>query len=701
MPSAPGADARRVVARASTVGAVAAGLVFLWFVAGPHFDLLSRDTLDNFYDLQARALMHFRWNVPAGSVGFEGFVINGKTYMYFGPVPALLRIPVLAFTHRFDGRLTRISLLVGFAITMAFVVRLAGQVREIVRGDEPVTRGEAWAVGAFTFVIGGGSVLTFLASRAIVYHEALMWATAFGLASTSYLLRWFRDGRGLALAATFATLALLSRPSGGGLAPVVALAVVFAGRLAEPALRRYARVPRVVRGAVHAVTPPQARRASVWGLLAAVAVPVALYAYVNVARFGVLNPPVAQQLYSAVDANRKEVLAKVGGLFSARYVPTTALQFLRPDAFDPSRLFPFVTFRSGSKIIGNVPFDTIDFSSSLTTTMPLLMVLAVVGVVAVARRRRDNTRDLAVLRAPMIGAFAGGAITLTIGFITHRYLADFLPFVALAALVGLYTVIGRAPAWRGVGARRLLAGGLVALGALGTWANFAFALQYQRLYGPSVPNDVRVGYLGFQHDLDHALFGGHPYRFQQAGALPRDTPNQALVALGACASLYWSDSRRWIPVERSARGGAFQFDFRAAVPGSGLQPLVATGTAGDATIMAVATLPDGRLRFEYVRVVPGSGSTTSRVVRQVSAPVRINQGAPVAMDVLFDPLERHASVVIEGNEVFGVLGFVRGGTPTIGSTRFGAGAVRPKFTGELKPVDRPPRLCQRLVQRAR
>ena len=66
-----------------------------------------------FYDLQARAFLDGHVDLPTGSLGIEGFVHDGKTYMYFPPLPAILRLPVLLTTHEYDGRLTLLSMAIG------------------------------------------------------------------------------------------------------------------------------------------------------------------------------------------------------------------------------------------------------------------------------------------------------------------------------------------------------------------------------------------------------------------------------------------------------------------------------------------------------------------------------------------------------------------------------------------------------------
>ncbi len=67
-------------------------------------------------------------------VGYEGFIVDHRTYMYFGPFPALLRLPVLAVTHGLDGRLTP------WSMTVAFVVALVGASSTAVAGALVDTR---------------------------------------------------------------------------------------------------------------------------------------------------------------------------------------------------------------------------------------------------------------------------------------------------------------------------------------------------------------------------------------------------------------------------------------------------------------------------------------------------------------------------------------------------------------------------------
>ncbi len=69
------------------------------------------------------------------SLGIEGFVIDGRTYMYFPPFPAMLRVPVLIVTDRFDGRLTTVSMLLAWIVLAVATATLFWNVRMLVRPE--------------------------------------------------------------------------------------------------------------------------------------------------------------------------------------------------------------------------------------------------------------------------------------------------------------------------------------------------------------------------------------------------------------------------------------------------------------------------------------------------------------------------------------------------------------------------------------
>ncbi|MFM8305471.1 MAG: hypothetical protein ACKOA9_14455, partial [Actinomycetota bacterium] len=242
MPARRSSSARLRFSLACVVGGVAASAVFARTMFGGSFDPLVPEALGGVYDAQARSLFHGHWDVPKLAVTFERFTVGGRYYTYFGPWPAILRMPVLALTDAFDGRLSRLSMFLAFMVLVGFSGRIAWQARVAVRGDRPVGWRSFIAAAGFVFVVGCGSSALFLASRAYVYHEAILWATAWTVASFSFVVAYLARGRGWSLvgACLTATLAMLSRPS-VGLGPVIALALLLAVRVVQRVSDEYAR----------------------------------------------------------------------------------------------------------------------------------------------------------------------------------------------------------------------------------------------------------------------------------------------------------------------------------------------------------------------------------------------------------------------------------------------------------------------------
>src|SRR3954471_13438427 len=255
-------------------------------------------------------------------------------------------MPIALFTHRFDGRLTQISMLLAFIIAMVFTVRLVRRIRVLARGDAPVTRLEQWATGLFVFVVGAGSVLMFLASVGTIYHEAELWGAALALAAFDFIVAYLikPSRRTLIWASVLATLAFLTRGSVGA-GPVAALGLILGAGLFERT-RRWAGLWW------------STRRNWAWrGLAFAFAVPVVLYAGVNYAKFHTLFTVPANRQILFHNAARDAALAANGNsLFGVKFAPTALVQFLRPDTIRVTSLFPWISFPPAATVIGDVRF---------------------------------------------------------------------------------------------------------------------------------------------------------------------------------------------------------------------------------------------------------------------------------------------------------------------------------------------------------
>ena len=609
------------------IGAAAVGSLFgllleLWMLAGPQHGLLERNgLLGSFYDVQGRALLDGHLDVDPAKVSIEGFQIDGKTYTYFGLVPTLMRLPVQLVTHDLDGRLTQVSMLLAFVALMAGTAALHWRVRLALRPGAPLQTADLVAAGLMQVAIGAGAIPLYLASRSVVYHEAELWGAAFAIAALAAVVAVVvrPAPRAIAWAGVMAALAVSTRFS-VGLAPVAALGLLAALELV-----------RVLRGGGD-------RRIA--GLLVAAAiVPLALHAAVNVAKFGQpFGIPIDKQVQSRVEPNRRAALAANDGtIFGVKFVPTTLLQAARPDALGSQRAFPFVGVpHDPAHVVGDVTFDTIEPSLSALTSMPLLCALALIGLVGLIRRR-----DQWVLLGVLLVSTAGFALTLTIAFVTTRYLADFLPSLALGGLIGLQVVTGAT-------ARRVLVlAGVAALTGIGIAVNGATGIVEQRLFYEATEGE-RAAFVETQDDVDE-LLGRSPRGVLSGPRLPERAPGAPgdLFVVGDCAALYVQGLHRdWLAVERTPRGGAHHLSVRFS--GDAEQPLLTLGS-GPRRVVVTA-----RRQGETVVIAVRVGRSTVATSR----PVQVSRAGAVPTFVSVDRFSGGTFAAVDVNGRRAVTGLV-------------------------------------------
>jgi hypothetical protein len=688
-----GAGDRRAYLRACAVGGLLSGLLFTWMLSAGRADLLQSHELTGIYDAQARSLLDGHWDIPREELSLEAYIIDGKAYTYYGPVPSVLRMPVLAVTDSLDGRLAQVSMLGAFVVLVVFTSRLSWRVRALVRGGQEVGRTEVWLAGSFVFVVGAGSVVLFLASRSIVYHEGELWGAALAIAAYDFLLGFIvRPGRrDLIWAGAFAALAFLTRPSVGA-GPVVALALLLGARLLVVAAGRLRR-----RGLLRPLTwagvgDEAANRSYLVPLAAAVAVPLVIYMYVNYARFG--HPwhyPISRHItvLEGIDQMRIEALAANGNsLFGAKFVPTNLLAMLRPDGIRLDGLFPFVTFPPPADVVGGVKFDTIDRAASIPTTMPLLFVLGLAGAVAVFLRRPVAASRLAALRVLVVAAIAGGCVTLSINFVAHRYLSDFLPALIVLGLAGVHVALLALASPDRHGVVRAVTGSLIVLAAISLWANFALGVLYQRAYNVFLSESDRAAFIAFQQDFDETIVpGGSRFHYRQGAELPDPGPAGSVFVIGDCEGLYWSDGEAWFGVERTdATGG---YPLRVTLPDR---------RAGSRETLLVAGTPDkmDRIGVEYGdgdRIVFTIESGVFDVVLR-SEPVDIEPERPTRVDIVYDNSRvGRLTIEVDGQSLFSFNNLLAIGRVAVaGSDEPGA----PQFDGTVEHLPTPTPLCSEL-----
>lgn len=564
---------------------VAAALIFLLLVCrGRPWDLFARGGFStDFYDAQAHAFLRGRLDVPANIPGPEGFLIDGNTYLYYGPTLAVVRLPFAVFGHWADGRLSLLSMVIAFFVACTATFHLSRRISALLGGGSP--RRHAVLVAAVAC-----SPALSLAGWNSVYDETEMWAFAlFLLTAIAALLMWQTPTRrSVMVAVALACTTVLTRSSVG----LGALAAV--GLLGALLWRRH-------------------RRAAVAAGLGAV-VGVLLNVALNAAKFGTLfDLPAGRQLLSLQNPARAAWFAgNSGSFFSPRFLPTTVVQYLRPDALRLERLVPFVRFGPAAREFGSYPLESNTPASSLPSSAMLLYLLALVGVWVLVRRRSWP------LLALWMGALAAAAPSFLIGFVANRYLTDMLPALVVpgAAALAVLALPARPPG-------RALRWLVVALAAGGAWVNVSLAVWTQNLKEP--------GFTAMRYSIDDAVFGGAP---PSVIDLVRnvDAPRDGIVAIdGNCDGLYIAEQTRWVPLELA----------------DGVRRLegIATPAAGDVSIAAT----DGTIEISF----NDAGTSATTTYQPVAGDLVTGPSVPVAdgdtvITVESDPVTGHLTVAVGG-----------------------------------------------------
>ena len=492
------AEQRRPAQIVTAVGAILFALILCEWKPWQLFDRAGFSS--NFYDIQAQAFLRGRLAVPADLAGIEGFLVDGKTYLYYGPVLAVARLPVALFGSWTEGRVTRLSMIVGFVALCTVTFHLARRISALIGAPA----GAPWRPALLVAAVACSPALA-LAAEANVYNETELWAFV------------------LILATFVASIDLM-------LAPSRRVAVFAGGAAALTVLTRVS----VGLGAVTAVVVCAAlmwrreRRVAVTAVAVAVS-GVFVHVTLNFARFGTLfDLPGDRQVLSLLDADRAAWFeGHDNTFFGLEFLPTTIFHYLRPDAFAFERLAPFVRFGPRAREFGSYPLESNTPASSLTASATMLVILAIIGAVIAIRGRHFRLLTL------LAGAAIAAGPTLAIGFTANRYLVDLLPgFVVLGGVAAaVFTTRRRTLAI-------VTAAGLVFWGA---WVNTALATWLGQIDRP--------GYTALRYQLDDTVFGGAPpsvIRLDPQQPVPR---NGVLGIDGPCDGLYIASGQNWIALE--------------------------------------------------------------------------------------------------------------------------------------------------------
>lgn len=378
--------------------------LYAWLVTHGSFDWTAPEVHGESYDALAAAMLRGSAEVAPASIRGEAWHVNGHTFMYFGPFPALLRELPDLLVPSLRGHLSRPSVQLASALSLAATSALA---RLALAGNEklaPAQRDRAYFTALLA--LGVASPMPIVGSIAYQYHEAIAWGLAPALWALYLALRLLdsTSWRGLGWLSTCAAAALLSRLTFGGAAYGL-LGLVVLIRLARAQDRR------------------ASLRQAVPRLLPAIA-GIALQLWYDAARFG--------SMFTVADFRAYENSKPVAlGPSSPLRIPSAVWAYLIPHADNFRAHFPFFFFADRG------PLQESLFEHRTTPTFPLpvsapwaVLALGFAGW-ALWRARRW---DLAGLALPLLGQ-----VLLVMGyyFLGYRFVAEFLPLMALALWVNL------------------------------------------------------------------------------------------------------------------------------------------------------------------------------------------------------------------------------------------------------------------------
>ncbi len=491
--SAPRSLRRTLAAhRWFAAAALCSTVAYAWLVSLGSFQLIYPEIFGSFYDYQARSFLQGRLDVPEDAIQGEAFEARGKLFGYFGPTPALLRLPLVALGLGF-AQVSRLFMLLYFIGSLIAAYLLLRDATKLIRDGTLASNAEPsrFATTVMVVSVGFGSTIFFLGSRGLIFHEAILAGIAFALGSVWCALRFLQTParRWWVAALVLGVLSLHARP------PTGLFSLTLLGCVVVALLIRGWREASVASGR-RLVLPPNFRSLVGIGLLCVLGqLTLNGLAY---AKFRTFDPAPLKISRPYAQAGRLEHID--GKSFHRVNLPYNFYTYLvRPNLrVEPRFPWIYLEARQPGRHFPKAKIDLPDHTLAVPYAMPSLFLLATLGSVAAFLLFIESRAPLAVLWAgvlPMTLALFAAVAT------AQRYTGDFVPFLVAASAFGLAIVEQSARLLRFV-LRTITA--LVTIAAFAT--SVAITLHYQgdTLWG--VPEPVRQNYQILRHRVD-AFFG--------------------------------------------------------------------------------------------------------------------------------------------------------------------------------------------------
>ena len=159
----------------------------LWvFVTTGVRQIFVKEVLGGAYDSQAEHFLRGNVDVDTEAIGHEAMIVNGHARMYFGPFPALLRIPLNFIYPAGHGKWCRIS---GFFAGVIALFAFAGLVRIALCSSPLSPSARNWLGNACLVGFALGSPLLLLLGNLSIYNESIIWGLGLALGALFFALR--------------------------------------------------------------------------------------------------------------------------------------------------------------------------------------------------------------------------------------------------------------------------------------------------------------------------------------------------------------------------------------------------------------------------------------------------------------------------------------------------------------------------------
>lgn len=522
--------------------------LWFWFVTYGSGRLFAPEGFGQFYDSLADSLKDGRLDVSPAVISGEAYVYKGKSYGYFGPTPALARIPLTALFPDYAGRWSRFSVLLA-ALAHLFV--LLAVLRHLKM------RPGWWLVQVLVVALTLGSTLVYIVSRSFVYNEAIIWASAFALWCWYAMLR-FVDGQRtswLVAACFFGAASFFARVTVGAGVLTGLLFLFFAA-------------------------PGEARMRNRILIAACLTSCSGLFFWMNYTRFGSIVEAVPYKYYIQSTPER---LARVGGtIIHPEIFPFQMREVFAGRGLQFRKAFPWLEFSAYTRE-SQWPrhYDFMDSHAGLLFIETGLVLLAGFGLTSGMREGRNRREKLAITVALCVPILALGIFAT----LSHRYLHDVYPILFVGSIYGVKRLM-ELPA---SGFRTTLQSVIAVVLLLAVPANMALALVAQREQGFAIDESAKKDFHQMQVFFNRLLLGGPSVAVGWKPTEPVPTMlEKGLVAradFGAgVTGRYEFDGREWrLTAGTDGQRMALQVDLRG-VP-EGRYTLLSTGSAGACDVL--------------------------------------------------------------------------------------------------------------------